>query len=141
MPTRAEPSLALVRRLIALAVLAAWSITPPYVGPALGLRLDVASSLEVIDHVLPGVACLLAACIATFRARRGATDDTFTLALLGVIVLASLFQTVSHVPLVLDVGSPVAPAGAVALHASPGPVLLALSLWLLLRPVPEAALP
>jgi len=122
------------RWLIALAGLALWSIVPPYLGPLVGLDLDVASSVEVVDHVLPGVCAFAAALIALAQVRAGAADGTLALAALGVCALAGLFQTVTHVPLVLDAGGPLQPVDSVVLHSTPGPALLLLSLWLLLAP-------
>ncbi|HEV2060203.1 MAG TPA: hypothetical protein VGR11_12670 [Solirubrobacteraceae bacterium] len=63
------------------------------------------------------------------------------LAALSICALAGLFQTVSHATLVFDAGGPQQPVSSVALHATPGPLLLALSLCLLIRPQPgdEAA--
>ena len=122
---------------MALAVLAAWSIVPPYLGPVVGLDLDVAATVEVVDHVIPGLCAVAAAWIARFDARHGQTDSMRVLAALGVCVLAGLFQTVSHATLVLDAGGPQQPVGAVVLHATPGPALLLFSLWLLLRSQPE----
>ncbi|MEY2517063.1 MAG: hypothetical protein QOJ89_4421 [bacterium] len=136
----APASRSLERALIALAALALWSILPPYVGPLVGLKLEVSSTVEVVDHVVPGVSAALAACIALGYARRGDTDSVTPLAALAVCVLAGLFQTVSHITLVLDAGGPLQPVGAVILHATPGPLLLAASLWLLLAPpAPDAA--
>ncbi len=120
--------------LIALAALAIWSIVPPYLGPLVGLELDVPASVEVIDHVLPGVIACAAALIALAEVRAGVADGTRTLVALGACVLAGLFQTVTHAPLVLDAGGPLTPIDSVLLHASPGPVLLVASLWLLLAP-------
>lgn len=122
-----------------LAALAAWSIVPPYLGPLIGLDLDVSSTVEVVDHVIPGVCAFAAACLAIGHARRGDAESVRALAALGVCVLAGLFQTVSHATLVLNAGSAGHPVDAVVLHASPGPVLLALALWLLLRPGPRDA--
>ena len=124
-----------------LAAIAAWSIVPPYLGPLVGLELDVAASVEVVDHVVPGLAAVVAALIARADARLGATDSFRVLAALGLCALAGLFQTVSHFTLVLHAGEPQHPVGAVVLHATPGPVLLLLSLWLLLRPLPGDAAP
>lgn len=115
-------------------MLAAWSIVPPYLGPLVGLELEVASSVEVVDHVLPGGAAIAAALIARSEVRRGNEDGARVLAALGVCVLAGLFETVTHVTLVLDAGGPLQPVGSVVLHASPGPVLMGISLWLLLSP-------
>ncbi len=132
---------ALERRLIVLAAVAAWSIVPPYLGPLVGLELDVASSIEIVDHVVPGLCAVVAALIALADARHGLTDTVRALAALGVCALAGLFQTVTHFTLVLHAGEPQAPVAAVVLHASPGPVLLVLSLWLLLRSAPGDTAP
>jgi hypothetical protein len=121
----------------ALVVVAFWSILPPYVGPALGLELDVSSTVEAIDHLIPGLLAMIAASAALLLARRGLSESLWAFSALAVCALAGLFQTVSHVPLVLDAGGPLQPVDAVVLHASPGPVLLLLSLWLLLRPGPS----
>lgn len=127
------------RALVVLAALAAWSIVPPYLGPPLGLELAVSSTTEVVDHVLPGAVAIAGALLARAYARRGEPEAMGAMAGLAACVLAGLFQTVSHLPLVLDAGGPLQPVGAVALHSTPGPALLALSLWLLLRPPPEGA--
>lgn len=121
---------------MALAALAAWSIVPPYLGPVVGLELDVAASVEVIDHVVPGLLAMLAAGLALSFVRLGEPDSTRTLAAIAVCALAGLFEAASHMALVLDAGGPLQPVGAVVLHASPGPALLLLALTLLLRPLP-----
>jgi hypothetical protein len=138
-PPDAAAATPLERWLIALAALAAWSIVPPYLGPVIGLELDVAATVEVVDHVLPGLAAIAGAYIALVEARRGETDSFRALAALGVCALAGLFQTVSHATLVFNAGGPQTPVDSVILHATPGPLLLALSLWLLVRPQPGDA--
>jgi hypothetical protein len=135
--TPAAPSAKLERRLIALIAVAVWSILPPYIGPPLGLELDVPTSTEVVDHVVAGVLAIAGAALALTFARRGETDSLRLLAALGVCTLAALFQFVTHVPLVLDAGGPLQPVDTVILHSTPSPVLLAMSLWLMLRGVPE----
>lgn len=133
--TQATPQL--VRWLTLLIAIAAWSILPPYVGPLLGLELDVAASVEVIDHLLPGLLAVAAAGGALIVARGGRSDSLLVFAALAICALAGMFQTVSHITLVRDAGDPLQPVAAVVLHATPGPLLLALSLWLLLRPPPS----
>ena len=139
-PEPAQPPAAhpLERWLLVVAGVAAWSIVPPYLGPLIGLELEVASSVEVVDHVLPGVCAFAAALIARSEVRRGNDESVRVLAALGICVLAGLFQTVTHFTLVLDAGGPLQPIDSVVLHATPGPVLMGLSLWLLLHP-PSAA--
>ena len=132
----APPSTAKLEHwLIALIGVAVWSILPPYIGPPLGLELDVPTSTEIVDHVVPGVLTIAAAALALSFARRGETDSLRVLAALGVCALSGLFQLVTHVPLVLDAGGPLQPVDTVILHSTPSPVLLAMSLWLLLHPL------
>jgi hypothetical protein len=123
----------------ALALLGACSILPPYLGPAIGLDLNVKSSVEVVDHVLPGVLVIVCAGLAALQVRRreAAEDSTLGLMLMGACALAGLWQTVTHAPLVLDAGEPLTPWDSVILHSTPGPLLVALSIWLFLR-TPEA---
>ena len=134
-PAGAMRSRSRERSLIALIVVAAWSMVPPYLGPLVGLELDVPSRLEIIDHIVPGLCAVASASFALSFARRGEFDSIRALAALGVCALAGLFQTVSHATLVLDAGGPLQPVGSVVLHATVGPVLLGLSVWLLLAPV------
>lgn len=135
----APPAARLQRWLGVLVAVAAWSILPPYVGPWLGLELDVSATVEAVDHLIPGLLAVCAATGVALLARRGRSDSVPAFAGLAICALAGLFQTVSHVTLVAGAGGPLQPVGSVVLHASPGPVLLALSLWLLLGPPAAAA--
>jgi len=123
-----------------LLAVAVWSILPPYVGPWLGLKLDVSTTVEAIDHLIPGLLAICGSTLALVLTRRGQGDSTLAFAALSVCALAGLFETVSHIALVTHAGGPLQPVGTVAWHALPGPVLLGLSLWLLLNPrAPGAA--
>ena len=123
---------------VALVVLSGWSILPPYLGPALGLDLNVSSTVEAVDHLIPGLVALAGSVLALVLARRGEADSTAALGALGACALAGLWETVSHVSLVLDAGDSQRPWDAVLLHATAGPAVLLLSLWLILRtPVAE----
>src|SRR4051794_22735587 len=117
-------SVPVTRALGILVAVAVWSILPPYVGPWLGLELDVSSTIEAIDHLVPGLLAVCGATLALVLARRGQADSTLAFAALGLCALAGLFQTVSHVSLVAGAGGPLQPVGTVAFHALPGPVLL-----------------
>jgi hypothetical protein len=121
--------------LAALAVLGAWSILPPYVGPPLGLKLDTATRLEVADHVVPGVIVFASATMAAIAVRRGRamTESLLVLGAIGVSVLGGIWETATHVPLLFQGGESNAPWGAVLLHSTAGPAVLALSLPLLVR--------
>ena len=115
------------RRLAALAAVAAASVLPPILA-----ELDVAAAVEIVDHVVPGMIAVAAALYAMALTRRGAGESLPALAAVGVCAVAGIWETATHVGLVLDAGGPDRPVGAVLLHASPGLVLLLLSLWLLL---------
>jgi hypothetical protein len=117
-----------------LTALGAWSILPPYIGPDLGLALDVSSSVEFVDHVVPGVVVVVCGGLSMLLARGGAADSMLALGALGICALAGLWSTVSHLPLWADAGESGTPWGSVLLHATAGPAVLALSLWLLVRP-------
>ena len=120
-------------------MLGAWSILPPYIGPPLGLELNVAANVEVVDHVITGLVVVLCGALSALLARRGggaqvgAPGLALTLALTGLCFLAGLWQVATHVPLVLEGGDPGAPWGAVLLHSTVGPVIAAIALWLTLR--------
>jgi hypothetical protein len=116
------------RTLAILAGLGLASALPPLLAPIDG----VPPGVEVADHVLPGA---LAAVVALVVLARGARAREL-LPAVALAALAGLWQVATHVTLVLDAGQPGRPAGAVALHALPGVVLLAAALWPLLRPRP-----
>jgi hypothetical protein len=94
------------RAQLVLALLGGLSILPPYLGPAIGLGLDVPADVEVVDHVVPAVAIALAAVAAAVLARRGeeAERSLLSLALLGLCFLGGLWQAATHLPLVLEGG-------------------------------------
>jgi hypothetical protein len=106
----------------------------PYVGPAVGLRLDVRPTVEIVDHVVPG-AVVLAAGMSLLLILRSATSRPSSLlvpALAGVAFLAGFWMLSTHVPLLVQSGRDLAPWGAAVFHTTPGAAVTALSLWLLL---------
>ena len=126
----------MLRPLGVLTILGPLAILPPYLGPEIGLKLQgIASSVEVVDHVVPGVVIFLAAggSFLLLRAGRLAQDSLVLATAMALCMLAGVWQTSSHVPLVLDGGRPEAPWDAVILHSTLGPIITGLSLWLVLR--------
>ena len=123
------------RWLTVLGALGAWSIVPPYLGPALGLELDVSSGVEFADHVIPGALVVTFSWLAVLGITRGAriADSLPVLGAIGVCLLAGVWETSSHVPLLAEAGDAGSPWGAVLLHATPGPAITALALWLMVR--------
>jgi hypothetical protein len=114
------------------------SMLPPYVGPPLGLGLDVRASVEVVDHVLAGAVVVLCAGLAAlFVDRRARAQAPITgLVLYSSAFLAGLFQTATHVPLLLEAGA-TTPWGAV-LHSALAPVITGIALWLTARSLTTA---
>jgi len=112
----------------ALGVLGAWSAASPFVAEILGLKLDVPARVEIVDHVMPGLA--VAACSIAVLAypRLCRPDAAAALVLSAICVLAGLWITVSHVPLLVDAADGAVPAGTAIFHALSGPPLLALAL-------------
>ncbi len=116
-------------------MLGALSILPPYLGPAVGLELDVRATVEVVDHVVPGVVVVICGMLGALLVRRNeeVAYGAAALGLTGLCFLAGLWQTATHAPLVLDGGGPATPWGTVMLHSVAGPAIVALALWLTLR--------
>ena len=117
-----------ITRRLALAglVVGAWAILPPYSGPA----LNTSSRVEVADHVVPGVVVLLVSAATLAIARGGPRPGTLPFVLGLVVLLAGIWMTATHVPLVgqalREATRDQAPAGAVAYHTVPGLAVVAL---------------
>ena len=126
----------MVPALAFLAILGGLSTTPPYLGGAIGVELgNISSTVEIVDHVVPGLLVFLAAGLSFLLLRAGSLNqDGLLLAVaVAICMLAGVWETTSHVPLVLEGGRPESPWGAVVLHSLLGPFIAGLSLWLLLR--------
>ena len=126
----------MVWQLAVLAILGGLSIVPPYLGPEIGLKLGhIDSSVEIVDHVIPGTLTFLSAGTAFLLLRAGKIrEDSLVLAgCLSVCMLAGVWEASSHVPLILDGGRPESPWGAVVLHSTLGFVIAVFSLVLVLR--------
>lgn len=109
----------------------------PYAGPPIGLALDVPAILEVVDHVLPGLVVIVAA-IAGITRSPGAT---LPFAASMAATLGGLWMTATHVPLLFQAASGLAPWGAALFHSLPSIAVFVLALlWLVteLRVEPAA---
>lgn len=113
----------------ALAGLAVWAITVPWLGEAVGLELDVATRLEIADHVIPGVVTLAGAALLVTRA--GAPGSVIWLGAGAIAFLTGLWITSTHVPLILEALAGIAPWAPALLHFSGGPPITVLGLSML----------
>lgn len=121
-------------------VLGVLSMLPPYLGPPLGLELDVRASVELVDHVLPGVVVALCGGVGALLVNRrpDAQAGIPGLVLYSGAFLAGLFQAATHAPLLVDAGGPLTPWGAVLLHSTLAPAITAIALWLTVRSLTSA---
>jgi len=122
---------------LALAGLAVWATVVPWLAKAVGLGLEVATRLEVVDHVVPGVIMLVGAALLATGA--GAPGGRVWLGAGAIAFLTGLWITATHVPLIPDALDGLAPWGAALLHLSTGPPILILGLWMVLRTGPPEA--
>jgi hypothetical protein len=134
---RTETNPELFWRLV-LVILGAWSVLPPYIGPGLGMELDVSDSVEFVDHAIPGALVVVSGIVSAMVVREGGAGSLADVIALGVCCLAGFRQTATHFSLWLDAGDPARPWDAVILHATAGPAIAILAAWLLLR-APEVA--
>jgi hypothetical protein len=116
-----------------LVALGAWSILPPYIGPSLGMDLDVSSGVEFVDHAIPGALVVIGGTVSAVLVRGGAAGSLADVVALGVCCLAGFWEVATHFTLWLDAGEPGKPWDAVILHTTAGPVITILAGWLLLR--------
>lgn len=107
--------------LAGLLVAAGWGAAPPWVGPRLGLHIPgVPTPVEVVDHAVPAVVLAPVAVV-------GLTGRLpLTVALVGV--LAALWMTATHLPLLAHAHAGLVDVDAAVFHSVPGLVLLALTL-------------
>lgn len=93
---------------------AVWASLPKWSGP----KLNVASSTEVADHVIPAIVILLASLVAIAAGRR-AKGPGGTRFLAGMLVLlAGLWMMATHFPLLAEARRGDAPWPATIYHTS-----------------------
>lgn len=118
---------------VALAALGAWTIILPYLGRAIGLVVDVASKVEIVDHVIPGVLVATIGSYLAINAHRKAPPGLSRTIGGAICFLAGFWIFATHVPLVADAADGRAAWGATVWHASTALPIVGLSLWILLR--------
>lgn len=110
----------LPRRLVAGGLIAGlWAIAPPLVGP----QLLTARSVEIVDHVVPGVVVLVV--VVGLVVRRSASELVLFAGGL-VVTLAGVWMVGTHVPLVAQAVGGQAGVAATVHHSLPPLATLAL---------------
>lgn len=100
-------------------VFGTWGILAPYVGRPFGLIVDALPLVEVVDHVVPGALVLAAAAISLVTGRRSFAASV-------AVMVAGVWMTATHVPLLVQAANGVASMPAALFHSIPGMVLLVL---------------
>lgn len=101
--------------------LAAYGLVAPYLSRAVGLPVPVDSTVEIVDHVVPGVV-VLAVAVITLSLRR------LTLVASLLATLAGFWMTATHLPLLLQAQRGEVHVGAALIHSTGGILILLLSL-------------
>jgi hypothetical protein len=139
-----NPSLALASRptearaAAVLAAIGAWTIVVPYLGRALGLDVNVAARVEIVDHVVPGLFVVAAAVYVRRLALRGRlAGQPAALFAAGVAFLAGFWVFATHVPLLADASRSDLSWEAAIWHSITGVPVVGLACWFVLRSIPD----
>lgn len=106
---------------------AVWLAVTPYVAPWFGYTLNVRPMLEVVDHVLPAVVIVAATTTALLVRERPFAQYAFAVAA-SLALLAGLWSTATHVPLLAQARVGLVPWGTALVHSTPGVVVTAVAL-------------
>jgi hypothetical protein len=122
------------RAAAALAAIGAWTAIVPYLGKALGFTVDVAASVEIVDHVVPGLITAVAGSVLFVTARRGPlAASRVAPAAAGLCFLAGFWILATHVPLLGDAADDRVSWGAAIWHSVAALPIFALALWCVVR--------
>lgn len=91
-----------------------WGVLPRF----LDSGLNTEDTVEVVDHVIPGVIVVIVSLIALAVARRSAKPGPLLFIAGLVVLLAGLFMVATHVPLVMQATRGEAPWGGTVFHTS-----------------------
>ena len=109
-------------------LIGAWAMAAPYV--LLGPDLNAEGSREVADHVVPGVLMIGLSCVMAVRGRHRPQAGTFPLLSGFGVLLAGLWMTATHLPLVTDAREGRVSESVAAWHTVPGLVVMVLgAVW------------
>ena len=117
-----------------LAAAGAWMAIVPWLGRLLGLDVDVATRVEVVDHVIPGVVAAVAGLYLTRTAAgRPLASDRAAPAVAVTALLAGLWAFATHAPLLLDAARGDQPWAAAIWHSVAALPILVIAFWCVLQ--------
>ena len=102
-----------------------WAVAPNFTGPGLVLQDP---SVEVIDHVVPGMIVVAASIVALAVAWSTARPWATLFLSGGVVTAAGLWMVATHVPLLLQAVQGSAPWSGALYHLAPSVAVLWLGL-------------
>jgi len=127
-----------VRATAALAAIGAWTIIVPYLAVLLGLEVDVAAIIEVVDHVIPGLVVVATGLYLRACARRRAlASHRPALLASGVAFLAGFWVLATHAPLIGDAALSDQPWDAAIWHSIAALPIVVLACWCVIRSTPD----
>ena len=111
---------------------AVWGGVAPFVGPAIGIRLDSSVTARLADHAIPGAIAVLFALWANL----GWWTSPYSRPLLRFVgVLAGVWMIGAHVPLLRQAMSGLASWRATAFHTLPGVFIVSFGGLLMAREI------
>ena len=115
-PARLIPGSALIGVVVGL-----WAVAPNFTGPGLVLQDP---SVEIIDHVVPGLIVVAASIVALVVAWSARRPRPALFLSGGVVAAAGLWMVATHVPLLLQAVQGSAPWDATLYHLAPSAAVL-----------------
>jgi len=91
-----------------------WGMLPRFVDTG----LNTEDTVEVVDHLIPGIVVVVVSLVALAVARKSAKPGPFLFIAGLVVLLAGLFMFATHVPLVMQATRGEAPWGGTVFHTS-----------------------
>lgn len=104
---------------VELLLFSIWGILAPYAGRPVGLIVDAMPIVEVADHVIPGAAVLAVAGVSLAAGHRFFAGSL-------LVLLAGIWMTATHVPLLVQAANGGASMSAALFHSIPGMVIVVL---------------